>query len=420
MYKNINFLSNLGDSKRPGLHKIRNALSFFGNPHLKLNNCILISGTNGKGTVANSLSSIFVKSGCRTGLYTSPHLVKINERLKINGKDINNKDLDSTLGRVVTLCAKEKIKLSYFEVLTCAAILYFYDKKTDINIFEVGLGGKFDATNIIKSNMAIITNIHKDHTEYLGDTIELIAKEKAGIVRGGGCLVTSAEKKGFNILVSDAKRKKASVFSEGVDFSIKKTGSGYYYKSNYRAMELESNLLGDYQMRNLALAIYSSEIFNERYDLGITTRSIKNALKNLFLPGRFQIVSKKPVKIIDTAHNVHAISNLVRNLKIFLKGRKINFLIGMLKDKRPRECIKIIKEISDIIYLVNVPNKRSFNASRLSKTLNDPHIRFISDADIEKIVNSKKPLIVTGSTYLIGYLFDKHMQYAFRNGRITL
>ena len=420
MYKNINFLSNLGNSKRPGLRKIRNALSFFGNPHLKLKNCILISGTNGKGTVANSLSSIFVKSGCRTGLYTSPHLVKINERLKINGRDINNKNLDSTLGRVVTLCGKEKIKLSYFEVLTCAAILYFYDKKTDINIFEVGLGGKFDATNIVKSDMAIITNIHKDHTEYLGSTIELIAKEKAGIVRGDGCLVTSAEKKGFNILVSDAKRKKASVFSEGVDFSIKKTGSRYYYKSNYRAMELASNLLGDYQMRNLALAVYSSEIFNERYDLGITTRSIQNALKSLFLPGRFQIVSKKPVKIIDTAHNVHAISNLVRNLKIFLKGRRINFLIGMLKDKRPRECIKIIKEISDTIYLVNVPNKRSFNASRLSKTLNDPDIRFISDGDIEKIVNSKKPLIITGSTYLIGHLFDKHMQYAFRSGRITL
>ena len=185
-------------------------------------------------------------------------------------------------------------------------------------------------------------------------------------------------------------------------------------------MELASNLLGDYQMRNLALAIYSSEIFNERYGLGITTRSIQNALKSLFLPGRFQIVSKKPVKIIDTAHNVHAISNLVRNLKIFLKGRRINFLIGMLKDKRPRECIKIIKEISDTIYLVNVPNKRSFNASRLSKTLNDPDIRFISDGDIEKIVNSKKPLIITGSTYLIGHLFDKHMQYALRNGRITL
>tara|TARA_B100000959_G_scaffold284865_1_gene357703 strand:+ start:849 stop:2111 length:1263 start_codon:yes stop_codon:yes gene_type:complete len=418
MYKNINFLSNLGNSKRPGLHKIRNALSFFGNPHLKLNNCILISGTNGKGTVANSLGNIFARAGCRTGLYTSPHLIKINERLKVNGRNINNKDLDYALGRVIRLCSKEKIKLSYFEVLTCAAILYFYKKKTDINIFEVGLGGKFDATNVVNSDMAIITNIHKDHMEYLGRTIELIAKEKAGIVRRNGNLVTSADKKGLNILVSDAKRKRAAVFLEGVDFSINKTGSGYYYESNYRTMELESNLLGNHQMHNLALAVHASEIFNERYDLGITTRNIQNALKNIFLPGRFQMVSKNPMKIIDTAHNVHAILNLVKNLKIFLKGKKIDFLIGMLKDKRPKECIKIIKEISNIIYLVNVPSSRSFNASKLSKTLNDSNIRFVPDDGMQKIINSKNPLIITGSTYLIGHLLDKHMQYALRDGRI--
>ena len=128
------------------------------------------------------------------------------------------------------------------------------------------------------------------------------------------------------------------------------------------------------------------------------------------MPGRFQLIERNPIKIIDTAHNVHAISNLVKNLKIFLKGRKINFLIGMLKDKRPRECINIIKEISNKIYVVNVPHARSFDANKLVQEFDDKNIKFIHYEDIPKIINYKRSLVITGSNYLIGHLLSKYVQ----------
>ena len=410
MYKNINFLTNLGNSKKPGLYKIKKVLSFFSNPHLRLKNCILISGTNGKGAVAQSLSNILTISGYRTGLYTSPHLVRINERLKINNKNITNRNLDLILDKIIQKCDKNKIQLSYFELITAAAILYFYKEKNDINIFEVGLGGRFDATNIVNSKMALITNIGKDHMNYLGHTIELIAKEKAGIIRKNGYLITSAEKKGLNILLKDSKRKRAKVLIRDKDFFMEESNSKYYYKSDSVTIEFKTNLLGEHQMSNLALSIKASEIINKEFGFRIKIKNIKKTLSRISLPGRLQLIERNPIKIIDTAHNVHAISNLVKNLKIFLKGRKINFLIGMLKDKRPRECINIIKEISNKIYVVNVPHARSFDANKLVQEFDDKNIKFIHYEDIPKIINYKRSLVITGSNYLIGHLLSKYVQ----------
>ena len=175
-------------------------------------------------------------------------------------------------------------------------------------------------------------------------------------------------------------------------------------------MEFETNLLGKHQMSNLALSIKASEIINEEFGFHIKMRKIKKALNKISLPGRFQMIAKNPIKIIDIAHNVHAILNLVKNLKIFLKGRKINFLIGMLKDKKPKVCIEIIKEISNKIYLVNVPHNRSFDANKLVQRLDDKNVKFVCDEDIQKIINYKRTLVITGSNYLIGYLLSKYIK----------
>ena len=183
-YKNIEFLKKLGNSDKPSLTNINKVLEILKNPHKKnMGIKIAISGTNGKGSVAKSLSEILNKSKYRVGLYTSPHIFDINERIQINNKKISSKELNEILGIVIDKQKKANIQLSYFELLTVASIFYFSKAKNNINIFEVGLGGKYDATNVIDSQISIITNVSKDHTEYLGNTISKIAKEKVGIVK---------------------------------------------------------------------------------------------------------------------------------------------------------------------------------------------------------------------------------------------
>ena len=353
MYKNISLLEKLGNSKKPNLNKIKKVLSLFDNPQEKLSNCILISGTNGKGTVAKLLSDILTQSKYKVGLYTSPHLFRINERIQINNKEISDKKLDTLIGEVIDTA---NIQLSYFELLTIVSINYFYKNKNEINIFEVGLGGKYDATNVVKSKVSIITNIDKDHQEYLGNTISSIAKEKSGIVRKNGFLSTNAKGIGLKILLEDAKRKKTKIYvGEEKDFLV---------------LEKKTRLVGSHQKENLFLVTNTINILNKNFGFEIREKGMLKSIKSTYLPGRYQIFSKKPLKIIDTAHNLHAVKNLVKNIKIIFGNKKINILLGMLKDKRPILCIKEIEKVGKNIYLTNVPNIRSFDAEKVTKKLN--------------------------------------------------
>ena len=179
---------------------------------------IAISGTNGKGSVAKTLSEILNKSKNNVGLYTSPHIFNINERIQINNKKISNNELNKILGLIIEKQKKVNIKLSYFELLTLVSILYFSKAKNNINIFEVGLGGKYDATNIVDSQISIITNVSKDHTEYLGNTISKIAQEKVGIVKKGSFLITSANGRGLKVIKEYASKKTNKIFFYNKDF----------------------------------------------------------------------------------------------------------------------------------------------------------------------------------------------------------
>tara|TARA_B100000700_G_C15040918_1_gene855323 strand:+ start:540 stop:1727 length:1188 start_codon:yes stop_codon:yes gene_type:complete len=393
MYKNISLLEKLGNSKKPNLNKIKKVLSLFDNPQEKLSNCILISGTNGKGTVAKLLSDILTQSKYKVGLYTSPHLFRINERIQINNKEISDKKLDTLIGEVIDTT---NIKLSYFELLTIVSINYFYKNKNEINIFEVGLGGKYDATNVVKSKVSIITNIDKDHQEYLGNTISSIAREKSGIVRKNGFLSTNAKGIGLKILLDDAKRKKTKIYiGKEKDFLV---------------LEKKTRLVGSHQKENLFLVTNTINILNKNFGFEIREKGMLKSIKSTYLPGRYQIFSKKPLKIIDTAHNLHAVKNLVKNIKIIFGNKKINILLGMLKDKRPILCIKEIEKVGKNIYLTNVPNIRSFDAEKVTKKLKKDHIKFVELKNVSRIINLKENLVVLGSNYLVGNLLDKHIE----------
>ena len=167
-YKGIKYLDSLKNSKKPGLNNLFKILSYLNNPQNLLKNKVIISGTNGKGTVAQILNRIYIDGGYKVGLYTSPHLLNINERIKINDKKITFPNLNKYINIIIKATKRIKVNLSYFELLTAVSILYFSKAKNDINIFEVGLGGRFDATNVIKSKIGIITNVEMDHMEYLG------------------------------------------------------------------------------------------------------------------------------------------------------------------------------------------------------------------------------------------------------------
>ena len=351
-YKNIEFLKKLGNSDKPSLTKINKVLEVLNNPHKKnMGIKIAISGTNGKGSVAKSLSEILNKSKYRVGLYTSPHIFDINERIQINNKKISSKELNEILGIVIHKQKKANIQLSYFELLTVASIFYFSKAKNNINIFEVGLGGKYDATNIIDSQISIITNVSKDHTEYLGNTISKIAKEKVGIVKKDSYLITSANGIGLKVIKNCASKKTNKIFIYNKDFKVIPHNNMNKFISE-RDFFYQTNLIGSHQIKNISLSIKTCEILNRFFKKNISTNNISKSLININWPARFQILSNNPLKIIDVAHNIDSVQNLIDNIRNLYPKKKFNILVAMLKDKEPLKCINLLLPFSNKIFFL--------------------------------------------------------------------
>jgi len=404
---NIEFLNTLKNSKKPGLKKIIKVLLGLNSPHLKLKNTIIISGTNGKGTVGRILNEIYSQSGYSVGLYTSPHLISITERLRIKNKNITLKNLDFYLGKVIESSKKNDCQLSYFELLTATAILYFSIKNNDINIFEVGLGGRYDATNVIKSRIGIITNVEMDHAEYLGDTLDQIAYEKAGITNKDSYLITSVRNPTLHLIKEICKENKTKIYRKNINFKVIRENNKYKYSSDIMDFVFKSSLQGEHQIDNFGVSIKAVEVANNVYGLNVSKKQIERSLKNVFVPARFQTVSKKPIFIIDVAHNPHSIKTLVKNFRIHHPNTKINILLGMLKEKKPEECINILKRIAKKIYLTDVPNPRSFDAKKTVDELNDKNIYYIKNNEIKNLISHGENLIIAGSIYLVGSILAK-------------
>ena len=407
-YKNIEFLKKLGNSDKPSLTKINKVLEILNNPHKKnMGIKIAISGTNGKGSVAKSLSEILNKSKYRVGLYTSPHIFDINERIQINNKKISSKELNEILGIVIHKQKKANIQLSYFELLTVASIFYFSKAKNNINIFEVGLGGKYDATNIIDSQISIITNVSKDHTEYLGNTISKIAKEKVGIVKKDSYLITSANGIGLKVIKNCASKKTNKIFIYNKDFKVIPHNNMNKFMSE-RDFFYQTNLIGSHQIKNISLSIKTCEILNRFFKKNISTNNISKSLININWPARFQILSNNPLKIIDVAHNIDSVQNLIDNIRNLYPKEKFNILVAMLKDKEPLKCINLLLPFSKKIFFFDLKHKRSFKFSDITKKIKSKRVVKGSDNDIELLMKNNDSLLITGSLYFIGEKFKKY------------
>jgi len=409
-----------------GLDNITKLCEISGNPHKSFLS-IHIAGTNGKGSTSAIIESILRKAGLSTGLFTSPHLVSFTERIKVNGVDISEEDVISLTEEIKEIASGLKdFYPTFFEVVTAMAFIYFQRKKIDIAVIEVGMGGRLDSTNIINPEVCIITPVSFDHKEFLGNTLEEIAFEKAGIIKNNVPVICShQEPDALKIISKKAREMNSTLSNYGKDFSsvLKENKiSGIHF--DYKDMDIEiSNIFlplsGNHQIENASVAIKASIEFFKKHsynklfsDIENIKESIRNGVSSVKWHGRLELIHFNPDVLIDGAHNPAAASVLADNLKkVFLKKyKKIIMLLGIMNDKDIEGIMKPLFSVaSDLI--LTAP---SYNRAALPSKLLDTAVKFgFKNAYISKDMDSaiKKAfslyennslIVVTGSFYTIG------------------
>jgi len=334
--KHLQFLEKFGINL--GLDRIKLLLEHLDNPHLKFKS-IHVAGTNGKGSTCAMIASILKEAGYKVGLYTSPHLFQYNERIKINGKDISDKEFAEGLARIKRISRKEPGSFgrpTVFEALTALAFWYFAKKKVDYAVVEVGLGGRLDATNVITPLASVITNIDLEHTAILGRTPAKIAAEKAAIIKPDVPVITAEDKSEALKVIKYQAEKKGSLLIQ-----VKSEGEG-----------LKSGLLGEHQKTNAACAVAAVKLAG----ISVGQRAVLDGLKRVRWPGRFQVIKKKPLTIIDGAHNPAGARVLTGALGSRFPGKKFTFIVGTQKDKDARAMIREFERSADKIIITRSSN----------------------------------------------------------------
>lgn len=404
-------------SMKPGLERIKDFLLKSGVEYKKIK-YVHIAGTNGKGSTAKILSECLTASGYKTGLYISPHIVKINERIQIDSVNISDNDLKKIYKKYEKLA--EECKLTFFEHITVLALIYFTHKKIDIVVLETGLGGRFDATNVVVPLLSIITSVDLDHTEILGSSLSKIAFEKAGIIKDKIPVVCGfMPKVAFNKIASVAKQKKADVYLFGKNFSalsLSYNWQKFYQKIRYKGIntgfDFNLGLLGNSQVYNSAVVLCACELLKEK-GYKIKFAGLKAVLDKIKWQARFDVRNikkdNKNIKfLIDGAHNLQAVDNF---LELYKKSpfskEKIKLVFAVMKEKDFKNIVKKVSKIADEVYLLNIDNERAVN----SKVLEKEFSKYIDSKKILKFDNIREcfnsfknndAVIVTGSFYLAG------------------
>lgn len=361
-----------------------------GNPekHLK---CIHVAGTNGKGSTSHLLASVFQEAGYKVGLYTSPHLKDFRERIKINGEDISEDFVTEFVAKNKQFF--EANDLSFFEMTVGLAFEYFVKEETDINIIEVGMGGRLDATNIISPLISVITNIGFDHTQFLGNTLESIAFEKAGII-----------KKNVPVIIGEYTPETKNVFTK----RAKETDSEIYFASDLIQETHKSSLLGDYQIHNKKTVQQTIKVLQNQFK--ISEENIKNGfqsvIKNTGLQGRWQQINENPKAICDTAHNSHGLKIVLNQIQKE-KFDELHIVLGVVNDKDLDEILPLFpKNVKYYFCKPNIP--RGLDADILHQKAKDFHLNgkvydSVSNAYQEamKIANENDFIYIGGSTFVV-------------------
>jgi dihydrofolate synthase/folylpolyglutamate synthase len=398
---------------------------------------VLIAGTNGKGSTAATLASILRVSGLRTGLYTSPHLLRINERIRINGVEISDYEF-ATLYEAVDRAAERLLKAnalpwhpSFFEMMTAIAFEHFAQHQVEIAVLEVGMGGRLDATNVVEPCVSVITDIALDHQKFLGDTVAEIAREKAGIIRRGGVVVTLPQQPqandviGNTILDLDAKGVSAvpyvpPVSPASAEFLVQRTNekkSGAHCISRYplhvmgQQITVETPLVGRHQLRNIALAIAAAEELSKQ-GFAVTPEAIERGIRETRWPGRFQVVlshGTEPEYVFDAAHNPAGAWALRSTLSACYEDRRVIFVFGAMKDKAIGEMAEILFPLAERVIATHADNPRAATpqeireaASRTSTTIEDAEDVAAALARVRSLAGPEGVVVITGSIYIVG------------------
>lgn len=394
------------------LDRIRAFLEELGNPQESFSS-VHIAGTNGKGSVAAMLASILLAAGKKTGMYTSPHLVDLRERVRVNDIMIKEQELVSLVQKYQQII--KDIGCTFFEAMTGLSFRYFSEKRIEIAVVEVGLGGRLDATNILQPIIAVITNIAYDHMEFLGDSLKTIAFEKGGIIKPGiPVIIGEMPQQAANVLIDISEQNHCPVYCAAQigsfeNVKMNETGSTFDLitdKQKYQNMKLA--LPGPHQLNNACTAVLAAERLSER-GIHIGQKDIYDGLKSVKWPGRFTIVRDNPLVILDVAHNEDGMRKLIWMLRHFYPKKQSILIMGVLKDKDYRKMVECLPIDLEIVFTVTASTHRSLPAHDLATVIRERKIKAkICDSvrsGIEEALqraDSNQLICITGSHYVVG------------------
>ena len=397
---------------------------------------VLIAGTNGKGSTAATLDSILRASGLKTGLYTSPHLVRINERIRVNGKGVTDDDFASLQGEVDQVAEKlvERAELpwhpSFFEMMTAIAFEHFAREKVEIAVLEVGMGGRLDATNVVEPRVSVITDISLDHQKFLGDTVGEIAREKVGIIRPGGAVVTLPQQPEANDVIGNTILDLGARAVNAVPYvppvspgstqylipSTEKGKAGFVYRYPLQVLGqqilVDTPLVGRHQLRNVALAVTTAVELNQQGFSGITAKSIERGVRETRWPGRFQVIAARagwPEMVLDVAHNPAGAWALRSALSEQYEDRPLIFVFGAMRDKAISEMTEILFPLAERVIATRPENPRAASPEEIRQAAarTGTEIEVVDDPQraVERaraLAGPKVVVVITGSIYLVG------------------
>lgn len=382
-----------------GLENIKTLCKEMGEPQ-KDYKVIHVAGTNGKGSTSTTIETILLEAGYRVGKYTSPHILKFNERIRANGQDITDEDIVKYYQLVKDIVAKTGLRPTFFEMTTAMMFKYFSDLKLDYVVLETGMGGRFDATNVCEADICVITNVGLDHIEYLGDTIYKIAKEKAGIIKNCPKVIVADSNSEFLKAISEEKAEIINVLEKYKDARMKLDFKKFVTRIEIGEEGYDFSLFGDYQFKNFLTAY---EVVTE---LGIDREIIKKACKKVVWQCRFERYFEKPLVILDGAHNEDGMRELCKIIEQGYRSDEVVIITSILKDKDVKHMLKLMRKISDNIVFTSLEdNPRGTTGEKILEQLEEKRGCLVENDmkkayEIAKNLN-KKIIVVCGSFYTL-------------------
>ena len=382
-----------------GLENIKTLCRELGEPQ-KNYKVIHIAGTNGKGSTSTTIETILLEAGYKVGKYTSPHILKFNERIRANGQDISDEEIVKYYQIVKEVIAKTGIRPTFFEVTTAMMFKYFSDLGLDYVVLETGMGGRFDATNVCEAELCVITNVSLDHTEYLGDTIYKIAKEKAGIIKNTSRVVVADSNPEFLKAISEEKAEIINVLEKYKNTTMELDFEKFITKIDLGAEKYNFSLFGNYQFKNFLTA------YEVAIQLGIDKEIIKRSSKKVVWQCRFERYCQNPLVVLDGAHNEDGMRELCKIIEQGYKSEEVVIITSILKDKDVKHMLGLMRKIADnIIFTSLEENPRGTNGEKIFEQLEDKKGCIVENNmkkayELAKSYN-KKIIVVCGSFYTL-------------------